>query len=117
MKKTKSKQVVFKLVANLNKINLKNSFAKFYDFAIKFFRNSKLSTRLSSDNVINFHFIFVYVSFTYIFLKNEEREDAYKQQERIYDENEEDCTSQIFYNVTFLKELKCFEQFQRFIYE
>jgi hypothetical protein len=78
MKKTKLKQVVFELVANLDKTNLKNSFAKFYNFAIKFLRNFKLSTKLSNNNVINFYFIFVRISLIYIFLKNKEREDAYK---------------------------------------
>jgi len=67
--------------------------------------------------VINFHFTFVRTSLIYIFLKNEEREDAYKRQERIYDENEKDRTSQIFCNVTFSKERKYFEQLQRFVYK
>jgi len=117
IKKTKSKQVVFEFIVNLNKTSLKNSFARFYDLAIKFFRNSKLSTRLSSNNVINFHFIFVRASFIHIFLKNEKRKNTYKQQERICDENEKDCASQILYSVTFSKERKCFEQFQKFVYE
>ena len=78
MKKTKSKQIVFEFIANLNKTSSKNSFAKFYNFAIKFLRNSKLSTRSLNDNVINFSFIFVRASLTYISIKNEERENAYK---------------------------------------
>jgi len=93
IKKTKSKQIVFRLVANLDKTSSKNSFAKFYDLAIEFLRNFKLLTKSLNDNVISFHFIFVRASFTYIFLKNEERENAYKQQERVYDENEEDRAS------------------------
>ena len=117
MKKTKSRQIVFELVANLNKTSSKNSFAKFYNFAIKFLRNSKLSTRSSSNNVINFHFTFVRASFTHIFLKNKECENAYKRQKRIHDKNEKNLISQISCNVTFLRERKCFEQFRKFVYE
>ncbi len=93
IKKTKSKQVAFEFIANLNKTNSKNSFAKFYDFAIKSLRNFKLSTKLSNNNVINFHFTFVRTSLIYIFLKNEKRENAYKRQERVYNKNKKDYTS------------------------
>ncbi len=117
MKKTKLKQIVFEFIVDLNKTSSKDFFARFYNFAIKFFRNSKLSTRSSNNNVINFHFIFVRTSLTYIFLKNKECEDAYKQRKQIYNENEKDRTSQIFCNVIFLKERKCFEQFRRLVYE
>ncbi len=93
MKKIKLRQVVFELVANLNRTSSRNSFAKFYDLAIKFLRNSKFSTKLSNDNVINFYITFVRASFTHIFLKNKERENAYKRQEQICDKNEKDRTS------------------------
>jgi len=117
IKKTKSKQIAFKLVANLDKTNSKFFFAKFYNFAIKSLRNFELSTRSSNNNVISFHFTFVRASLTYIFLENEERENAYKRQERICDEDKKDRTSQIFCNVIFLEERECFEQLQRLVYE
>ena len=78
MKKIKLRQVIFKFVANLNRTNLKKQIAKFYNFATKFLRNFKLLTKSLNNNVISFYFIFVCASLTYIFLKNKERENAYK---------------------------------------
>jgi len=117
IKKTKSKQIAFKLLTNLDKTNSKFFFAKFYDLAIKSLRNFELLTKSLNNNVISFYFTFVRASLTYIFLKNEERENAYKRRERICDEDKKDRTSQISCNVIFLKKRKCFEQFQRLVYE
>ncbi len=93
IKKIKLRQIVFELVANLDKTSLRNSFAKFYNFGIKFLRNFKLSTRLLNNNVISCHFTFVRALLTYIFLKNKERKNAYKRQKRIYNEDKKDRTS------------------------
>jgi len=56
IKKTKLKQIVFKFIINLNKISLKDSLAKFYNFIIRSFSNSKLSTKLLDKNIISFLF-------------------------------------------------------------
>jgi len=69
IKKTKLKQIVSKLVINLNRISLKDSFAKFYNFAIKSFSNSKLLTKLLDKNIIYFYFYFVCILLIYIFFK------------------------------------------------
>ena len=89
MKKTKLRQIAFELIANLDRTSSRDFFARFYDFAIKSLRDSKLSTRSLDDNVINFHFTFVRASLTHIFLEDEEREDAYKRREQVYGEDEE----------------------------
>lgn len=117
MKKTKLRQVAFEFIANLDKTSLRDSFAKFYDFATKSLRDFELSTRLSNDNVISFHFTFVRASLTHIFLEDEEREDAYERRGRVCDEDEEDRASQIFCNVASSRERECFEQLRRLVYE
>jgi len=53
----------------LTKTNLRDFFAKFYNFAIKFFSNFKLLTKLLNKNIISFYFNFVCTLFAYIFLK------------------------------------------------
>ena len=45
-----------KSIINLNRINLENSFAKFYNFATKSLSNFKLLTKLLNKNIINFLF-------------------------------------------------------------
>jgi len=117
IKKIKLKQVVFKFIANLNKISLKFFFAKFYNFAIKSLCNFELLTRLSNNNVINFYFTFVCASLTYIFLKNKEREDVYRRQKQVCNKNKKNCANRILCNVTFLRERKCFEQLRRLVYK
>ena len=67
--------------------------------------------------MINFHFTFVRVSLTYIFLKDEKRENAYERQEQVCDKNEEDRAKQISCNLASLRERECFEQFRRLVYE
>ena len=117
MKKTKSRQIAFELVANLDKTSLRDSFAKFYDLATKSLRDFELSTRSSNDNVISFHFTFVRASLTYIFLKDEEREDAYGRRGQVCGEDEEDRAKQISCNLASLRERECFEQLRRLVYE
>jgi len=77
-KKTKLRQIVSKFIIDLNWTNFKDSFAKFYDFATRSFHNFELLARSLNNNVINFFFTFVRTSFVYTFIKNKEREDAYK---------------------------------------
>jgi len=77
-KKIKLKQIIFKFVINLNKISLRDFFAKFYNFATKSFSNSKLLTKLLNKNIINFYFYFVYTLLAYIFLKNKKYKDIYR---------------------------------------
>ncbi len=77
-KKIKLKQVIFKFIVNLDLTNLKNSFAKFYNFATKSLRDSKLLTRSLNNNIISFFFTFVRALFAYTSIENKERENAYK---------------------------------------
>jgi len=77
-KKTKLRQIVSKFVVDLNLTSLKDSFAKFYNFAIKSLYNFKLLTRSLNNNVINFSFIFVRALFAHTSIKNKERKNVYK---------------------------------------
>jgi len=67
--------------------------------------------------VISFHFTFVRASLTYIFLKDEEREDAYERQGQVCDEDKEDRAKQISCSLASLRGRECFEQLQRLVYE
>jgi len=78
IKKTKLRQVVFKLIANLNWTNLKDSFARFYNFKIKSLCNFESLTKLLNKNIIKFYFYFVCALFAYIFLKNKKNENIYR---------------------------------------
>ncbi len=69
IKKIKLRQIVSRFVVNLNRTNLRDSFAKFYNFATKSFSNFKLLTRLLDKNIISFYFNFVCILFAYIFFK------------------------------------------------
>ena len=61
MKKTKLRQIAFELVVNLDRTSSRDSFARFYDLAIKFLRNSKSSTRslLISFEACNICFVYL----------------------------------------------------------
>jgi len=78
IKKTELKQFNFESVANLNRTNSRNSFAKFYNSATKFLYNSELLTKLLDKNIINFYFIFACALFTNISIKNKKYKNIYK---------------------------------------
>jgi len=93
IKKIKSRQIVFKSVADLDKTNSKKFFAKFYNSAAKSFCNSKLSTKLSDKNIINFYFIFARISLTNISIKNKKHENIYKWREQVCNKNKKNYTN------------------------
>jgi len=65
-KKTKLKQIAFKFVVNLNKTNLKDFFAKSYNFATRSLINSKLLKKLLNKTIKKFILIsFAFCLFIY----------------------------------------------------